>query len=158
MTSSGTEKSDVDLAAVVTRVVDRHAALAEASGVTVKVQLPKTPIRVATDPSLIERAISNVLANAIEHSAPTAGTVTVALEPIDGPARFMLRITDTGRGVTEDEFRGLTAVRRFRLETKATIAGLVRPASASRSPARSPIGLASSSICDGRAPAASKWN
>ncbi len=114
MTSAGMEKSDIDLAAVVRRVVDRHATLAEASGVAVKVLLPNAPVSVSTDPALIERAISNVLDNAIEHSTPTAGTVTVSLEPVDGPARFALRITDTGRGVTEDEFRGLTAVRRFR--------------------------------------------
>ena len=114
MTSSGIEKTDVDLSAVVARVVDRHATLAEASGVAVNVVSSPAPIHITSDVALIERAVSNLLENAIEHTAPTRGTVTVGLKPVDGPARFTLRIRDTGRGVTEEEYRGLTAVRRFR--------------------------------------------
>jgi signal transduction histidine kinase len=112
MTNSAGDRQDVNLADVVARVVDRHAALARASGVNVFVSAT-SPVHLQADPALIERAVSNLLENAIEHNAP-GGSVTVDLKTVEGPARFTLRMTDTGPGVTEEQFRALTAVRRFR--------------------------------------------
>jgi signal transduction histidine kinase len=42
------------------------------------------------------------------------GRITVSLQPEEDGRRFRLWVADTGRGVSDEEFRGLTAIRRFR--------------------------------------------
>ena len=65
------------------------------------------------DEALIERAVSNVVDNAVRYNGP-GGKVKVTLSRDDADAASGCRIVDTGRGVTEEEFRSLTAIRRFR--------------------------------------------
>ena len=102
----------VDLNALVTRVVARHLPVAESHGVAVHLSLPARELMASADPTLLERAIANVVDNAIRYNRP-GGEVRVGLASTDA-GRFELWIRDTGRGVTEEDFRGLTAVRRFR--------------------------------------------
>lgn len=101
----------VDLGALVTRVRDRYAAEAALAGVTLAVVLPPAPIATTADAALLEQAVRNVVDNAIEYSG-TGARVTMALAQ-DG-TRFTLTVTDNGRGVTEEQFKGLNAIRRFR--------------------------------------------
>lgn len=103
----------VDLNALVTRVVNRHVPVAQAAGVTVRAVLPSPPIVVASDEPLLTRAVGNVVDNAIRYNR-AGGEVVVRLERAATEARFRLFVTDNGRGVSDEEFRGLTAVRRFR--------------------------------------------
>jgi len=107
------DRDRVDLSALVTRIVDRHAAVARAAGVSVKTLLPESPIHVEANEPLIERAISNVVDNAIRYNT-AGGAVTIGLSREDSGRRFRLWIADTGRGVSEETFKGLTAIRRFR--------------------------------------------
>ena len=109
MTGSGAETpmSPIDLNALVTRIVARHATS------SIDVSLPADIVIIQGDPALVERAIGNVVDNAVQYSRPH-GSVAVSLrrEPADG--RFQLRILDTGRGMSEEDYKTLTAIRRFR--------------------------------------------
>ncbi len=107
------ERTRVDLNALVTRVATRHEPLARVAGVTVKTTLPDTPVHVDANLPLLERALANVVDNAIRYNV-SGGTVTIGLSREDTGRRFRLWIADTGRGVTEELFKGLTAIRRFR--------------------------------------------
>jgi signal transduction histidine kinase len=106
-------RTSVDLTQLVERVLARYRASANAAGVTVTTSLPTERVTIEANEALIERAISNLLDNAIRYNR-SGGRVKVALAPDPGPRGFSLRITDSGRGVSEEEFKGLTAVRRFR--------------------------------------------
>lgn len=103
----------LDLNALVTRVVDRHLPIAQAAGVTMRAVLPSPAAIVDADEPLLARAVANVIDNAIRYNH-SGGEVVVRLERAAAEPRFRLFVTDNGRGVSEDEFRGLTAVRRFR--------------------------------------------
>jgi signal transduction histidine kinase len=103
----------VDLNALVTRVVNRQAPVAQAAGVTVRAVLPAPAIVVDSDEPLLTRAVANVVDNAIRYNR-AGGDVVVRLERAATEPRFRLFVTDNGRGVSDEEFRGLTAVRRFR--------------------------------------------
>ena len=106
-------RDPVDMNALVTRVVGERAALASAVGVTMTTALPPAPAVIAGDAILFERAIANLVDNAIVYNRP-GGRVTVEVAHYDGKGRFSLRVSDTGAGVTDEEFKGLTAIRRFR--------------------------------------------
>jgi signal transduction histidine kinase len=110
--SSPLERDEADLRETLNRVAARYAPLAEAGGVAWSVSAPDTPVRARIHP-LLERALGNLLDNAIRYSPPGA-RVQVVLQPLEGAGGFSIRVTDTGRGVSDDEFHGLTAIRRFR--------------------------------------------
>jgi two-component system sensor histidine kinase TctE len=101
----------VDLSALVGRVVAREAAFAQRAGVTVDVVQPSTPVTSAADSSLVEQAIFNVIDNAIRYNR-AGGKVIVALaREAHG---FMLRVTDNGAGVSDEQLASMSAIRRFR--------------------------------------------
>jgi signal transduction histidine kinase len=103
----------VDLSQLARRVTDRYARFADARRVALHVTVPGTPIAIDGDESLLECALANMIDNAIRYNR-AGGTVTVTLEPGAGTQGFRLWVADTGSGVTDELFRGLTAVRRFR--------------------------------------------
>lgn len=107
------DRGRVDLNGLVTRIVDRHAAVARAAGVSMKTALPDTPVVIDANAQLIERAVSNILDNAIRYNK-SGGNVTIGLSREATGRRFRLWMADTGRGVSEESFKGLTAIRRFR--------------------------------------------
>ena len=99
--------------ALVERVVERHGALARALDVTIEHDVPTRPVTFAADPGLIEQTITNVVGNAVLYNNP-GGRVRIELKGYERDARFSLRVTDNGPGVSDEEFAGLTANRRFR--------------------------------------------
>ena len=105
--------SRVDLHAVLDRVVAEHRAVAHAAGVAIDLALPGPPVMVEADPLLVARLLANVIDNAIRYNRP-GGVVTVRSVRDDAQQRFRLTIVDSGRGMTDEAFRLLTAVRRFR--------------------------------------------
>src|SRR5690606_8852404 len=107
------ERSPVDLTALVTRLAARHRPLAEAGGIILDVSLPDHPVVIGADESLVERAVANVVDNAVRYSL-SGCTVKVALGTEPADRRFRLWVTDNGPGVSEEHFRSLTAIRRFR--------------------------------------------
>ncbi len=112
-------RESIDLAALVTRLVDGRAALARAAGVTIEMPAPDRNVIVRADPALLEQAIGNVIDNAILYNR-RGGRVQVELRGFEHGDRFSLRITDTGPGVSDEEFAGLTANQRFRGDESRT--------------------------------------
>jgi signal transduction histidine kinase len=103
----------VDVGAIVRDVLERRAALAGASGVTFAPSLPASPVFFDADPKLLALAIGNVVDNAVFYNRP-GGRVEIELKSYDRDGLFALRIADNGPGVSDDEYEGLTANRRFR--------------------------------------------
>ncbi len=106
-------RTPVDLAAVVRRVVARHAPLADAAGVSLSASGLESPITTGGDEDLFDRAVANLVDNAVRYNRAD-GRVHVRLDADEGGRHFRLSVTDDGPGVSDEQFRGLTAVRRFR--------------------------------------------
>ncbi len=91
-------KIPVDLGSVINRLVDSLTPLADGGGVTILVDAAgNLPARV--DELSVERAISNVVTNAIEHS-PAGGSVTVSAQRAD--SYIAVTVTDEGPGISPD--------------------------------------------------------
>lgn len=113
MLSHAPPRTPLDLSAVVRRVVARHAPLADAGDVNLRLRMPDAPVTIAGDEPLVERAIANIVDNAVRYNR-VGGDVDVTLQTSAADGRFRLFVVDSGPGVSEEHFRGLTAVRRFR--------------------------------------------
>jgi signal transduction histidine kinase len=111
--ASRATREPIDMNALVERVVRAHDALARALGVTVQHTLPSQGVMFPADPALVEQAVTNIVGNAIVYNTP-GGQVQIELKGYERDSRFSLRVTDTGPGVSDEEFAGLTANRRFR--------------------------------------------
>lgn len=103
-----------DLGDLVSRVVARHQPIARASDIELNVAVPDARLEIETDPVLFERALSNLVDNAVRYNRP-GGHVAVMVEGSAGA--FTVSVTDDGPGVppaelsqlTERWFRGSTA-------------------------------------------------
>jgi two-component system sensor histidine kinase TctE len=85
-----------DLADLARAAAERFAAVGRERRVTVRMLRGAPSARVAGDPARLERALDNLMRNAVRH-AGTAGTVTVRVATADGRAE--VRVRDGGRGV-----------------------------------------------------------
>ena len=94
--------ADVDLLEVVNGVADRHATLAHARQVRIKVS--GMPAIVAGDRLLLERTVENLVANALRHT-PHAGEVRIALTT-DGVSH-VLTVVDDGPGIAGEHVEHL---------------------------------------------------
>ncbi len=90
----------VDLAATAQRVVADLAPLAIAAGYQIGFDAEDAPAVVLGDASALERALTNLVQNAIEHG-DRRGTIAVAVRAT--PAECVAEICDEGPGVPEDE-------------------------------------------------------
>jgi signal transduction histidine kinase len=108
----------VDLANVVRRAVDRLACFADERDVALHTAIGADP-QLLLDADQLQRAIANVLKNAIEHT-PRGGRVDIAVRT-EGE-RVALAVTDTGTGIAAEELPHIFK-RFFRAEsTRATSA------------------------------------
>lgn len=97
--------SPIDVSALVERVVARHRPVARTSGVELNVAVPDPPLVFASDDTLLEQALSNLVDNAIRYNH-AEGHVAVLLDHVgDG---FVLSVTDDGPGVSTEELSQLT--------------------------------------------------
>ena len=87
------------LAELVQDVVQKFAPLASERGVRLVTQLPEHLPLVVADVSLVERALDNLLENALRYT-PQGGEAGVSLTAHDG--RVYLEVRDTGPGMTDD--------------------------------------------------------
>jgi two-component system sensor histidine kinase BaeS len=101
---------DVDLSALVDRVVTRHRTLARARQVALDYATPEHPPAAQADVTLLEQAVSNLVDNAVQY-ANAGGHVAVVLDRRGD--RFLLTVVDDGPGVGAEELAALTS-RRFR--------------------------------------------
>jgi signal transduction histidine kinase len=109
----------VDLAAVVADLLADRSPLAAATQVRIDASQAKASAVIQADRFLIEQAIGNVLDNAIIYN-DAGGTVRIELHAYDHGQRISLLIADSGPGVSDEEFEGLTANKRFRGDESRT--------------------------------------
>jgi signal transduction histidine kinase len=102
----------VDVSAIAADVVRDRATLAAGAEVAMAAAIDPG-VTIDADAPLIRQAIANVVDNAILYAGPRA-RILVELKSYEQGRRFSLRVADTGRGVSSEEFAGLTANRRFR--------------------------------------------
>lgn len=95
-----TQMEEFSLAELVQDVTQQFRLTAQNKGVRLETELGAMRPFVRGDLGLIERAMENLIDNAIRHT-PGGGRVTVALMPNDDLAR--VRVSDTGGGITPDE-------------------------------------------------------
>ncbi|MCB9762755.1 MAG: HAMP domain-containing histidine kinase [Alphaproteobacteria bacterium] len=98
-------RGQAELGALVERVGGRLRLLAAAKGVALEVSRPDGPVAVDADPVMVERALGNLVHNAVRYGAP-GGHVAVVLERVG--AGFSLRVLDDGPGVPPEALPRLT--------------------------------------------------
>ncbi len=88
---------ETDLGDVVRRLERRFAIVGRHADIAVAAHAPDGPVPVACTPALAERALANVVQNAIEHN-PGPGHVAIVLT-VSGGDRFCLTVSDDGPGL-----------------------------------------------------------
>ncbi len=96
----------VELSDLVRRVEKRFAIVGRHAGVEVAANTPEREVWVACTPALAERALSNLVQNAVEHNHEP-GHVAVALSLGESGRRFRLVVTDDGPGMPEETLADL---------------------------------------------------
>jgi PAS domain S-box-containing protein len=91
------ELRQVDLARVVEAAVDVIRPDADASGVTVSLEPPATPIAIVADSARLQQVLWNLLANAVKFT-PGNGRVSVRWTAESGD-QVRVAVSDTGRGI-----------------------------------------------------------
>jgi len=94
----------VDLCEIVQRLEARFGALGALRGMEVAASFPERPVVMSGAPALAERAIANLLHNAVRHGRD-GGHVAVVLER--GGDTFELTVVDDGPGIGRDQLASL---------------------------------------------------
>ena len=112
------------LAELVQDEVQEFALAAQSKGVRLQTQLPKDLPMVSGDIGLIERALENLLSNALRHT-PAGGEVSVALSPCQRNERrcVQVEVRDSGEGIAAADLPRIFD-RSFRAGTDGEGAGL----------------------------------
>jgi signal transduction histidine kinase/CheY-like chemotaxis protein len=92
----------LDLKSVVQQVIEATRHVAENKGVLLSFSSEVPSCTVEGDRTRLEQALTNIISNGIKFT-PEGGRVTVTLFAEDGKA--IIRVTDTGTGITSDELR-----------------------------------------------------
>jgi signal transduction histidine kinase len=85
---------------IVAEVVDAMQARAERANISLELLVLDAPPPAMLDADRLERAISNLLRNALEHT-PAAGQVRVSVTSSGGHA--VVEVSDTGEGIADDD-------------------------------------------------------
>lgn len=96
----GNVSEDVDLGAIVERVIGRHRGIASRSGVSLEAGIPDVPIVAKADPTFTEQALTNLVGNALRYQR-SGGHVAVVLDV--SPGAFCLRVLDDGPGLSDED-------------------------------------------------------
>jgi len=90
----------LNLGAFVEAVAQPFSAMAARKAMTFDIDLPATPVEVYADPAQLEKAVANLLSNALKFT-PEGGTVRVTVAAEDGTAHMDVR--DSGPGISADD-------------------------------------------------------
>lgn len=97
------EMEQVSMAELAQDLVQQFKPIAEQRGIKLKSVLPNEPINlVYADIALMERAISNLIDNALKHT-PKGGTVSIISSNENENVSFT--ISDTGKGIAEENIQ-----------------------------------------------------
>lgn len=96
----------VDAAEAVRAAVQAMAARAREAGVELTLPGPEDTASIFFDPDRLAQILTNLLENAIKFT-PRGGRVSVRIEPL-GEGEVQLTVSDTGRGIPENEIGQLT--------------------------------------------------
>ena len=88
------KRETLDLAAELQRIHDYFEFLAEDVGVRLSVEAE--PLRASVDPVLLQRAVSNLMANALAHT-PAGGTVTLSARQLE--QGVAIAVANSGPGI-----------------------------------------------------------
>lgn len=92
--------AQLDAAALVTDTVKRFAQQADRAGLTLRSDVPKNTLYIIGDAERLERALGNLVANAIKFT-PSGGTIIVAARADGDDAT--ISVEDTGVGIEPEE-------------------------------------------------------
>lgn len=109
----------VDLAQIMTSVVEIYADVAEDAGMTLGTREAVAPCWVRGDPELLVQALVNLIENAIRHCP--RGTAILCAVTLD-KEHITLEVADNGPGIPEAE-RGNVLRRLYRLQRSRTTPG-----------------------------------
>lgn len=108
------ERQPTDLIEIVKRIVSSHLVPAEKQELTLTVDVSEDLPIVFVDSTMIERAITNLVDNAIKYT-PNGGTVEVGVHK-EGE-NVLFTVTDNGYGISDDNLEQLFE-RHFRIRRK----------------------------------------
>lgn len=91
----------VELTELVARLTQRFAIVGRHAGVEVASHAPDAPVWVACSPALAERAIGNLVHNAVQHRQGE-GHVALVLQVDEAAGSFTMVVDDDGPGLPED--------------------------------------------------------
>jgi two-component system sensor histidine kinase BaeS len=90
------DRRQIDLGEIAADVVDAMQVQASGRGVSLNLDSPRAAARLDLDGSRMERAVANLVRNALEHT-PRGGTVRVEIRESD--RTVLLSVSDTGEGI-----------------------------------------------------------
>ena len=114
------EMSSVELVGLVTRAVAAVAPLATRRNVALTLQSPDLALVVEADSSHLERAVANLIDNAVKFTEP-GGHATVTVESARSNREAVVRVSDDGMGIPDDDIPRLFS-RFFRASNARTAA------------------------------------
>lgn len=85
---------------IVSEVVDAMRARAQRAGVHLELSVRDDLAPAMLDGDQLQRAISNLLRNALEHT-PSGGSVCISVDSVDGNA--VVEVADTGEGIADED-------------------------------------------------------
>lgn len=99
-------RTAVDLGALVRTTVEDLRSTFEADGIGIELELPAGPVGVSGDPTRLSQMLTNLLTNARKFT-DGAGSVAVKVTIDAEPPTAMIRVADSGVGMTQDTIDGL---------------------------------------------------
>ncbi len=100
------QSADVDLRDVVAESASAIVAMLVSRDLVVDYRLPDEPVLVRGDPHHLERAVTNLLTNAVKFT-PDGGQVHIEVHVDAGSRTAVLDVTDTGLGIDDSEMSKL---------------------------------------------------
>ncbi len=98
------ERTTVDVARIVSDIVNTHLQPAEKKNQTLTVNLNSGLPILNLDKTMVQRALNNLVDNAIKYT-PNGGTITVSADIQDN--HLLLSVRDTGLGISEENQKHL---------------------------------------------------
>jgi signal transduction histidine kinase len=92
----------LDLLGVLQQVLQVARPIAESRGLGMEVSLPSTPLWVKADATRLEQVFTNLLDNAAKYTDSGLISLTVTREGVDGSAKAVVRVKDSGIGIPAD--------------------------------------------------------